>query len=80
MATQISHDPFARQSLMRETVDRRPYCGGRGCRWCGNWRHRAGKPMVGLLFRYGTERDDRGGINWHTGEFCSKSCHDSYHG
>ncbi len=75
MTTQNSRDPFARQSLVRETVSD----SARSCVWCGDWRYRGGKAVVGLLFRYGTQHDDRGGIDWHKGEFCSKSCHDSYH-
>lgn len=80
MAKTISHDPFARQSLMRETVMLPPGT----CAWCGqvkrtrfNYLANNGKPY---LYRYGTESDGRPGqTNWHDGLFCSKSCHDDYH-
>jgi hypothetical protein len=68
MSTYLSHDAFARQSLVRRVaMDWRP----NGCDWCGTKRPR--------LFCYGTEADDSGRTNWHTGAFCSKPCHNSYH-
>lgn len=67
MTAQISRDPFARTTLVRETVQ----CNDR-CAWCGS-RRKTG------MFRYGTQRDDRGGTNWHAGLFCSKGCHDDYY-
>lgn len=74
--TQISHDGFARQSLMRRVKRHqdktlREKCDG--CDWCGSHGTNS------RLFEYGTERDDRGGVNPHKGQFCSKSCHDAYH-
>lgn len=68
----IKHDGMARQSLVRETVR-----STKGCTECGSWEH-----YDHALFRYGTQRDDRmnGSVDWHTGLFCSKSCHDGYHG
>ena len=77
----ISRDPFARHDIVRRVVQTHA-----SCTWCG------GKRTVGSntparrvtlgLYEYGTERDDRPGernVNWHTGLFCCKSCHDSYH-
>lgn len=69
---QVSHDSFARQSLVKREVDA---C-GRTCQWCGRIRRN------GKLYQYGTERDDRPGLHniaWHGGLFCIKVCHDSYH-
>lgn len=69
MATQISRDPFARTTLVRDRVST-----DKGCDFCGS---RLKRPH---LYRYGTEPDrvvPR--VNWHKGVFCSKSCHDSYH-
>lgn len=74
----LSRDPFARTTLLRAVV--RPLVFGQDCRWCGGVRRtsRAGEPF---LFRYGTEPDAiRSRVDWHTGEFCSKACHDAYHG
>jgi hypothetical protein len=69
----ISRDPFARQELHRERVTVQI----EACRWCdGVKRTPAGKRY---LFQYHTESD--GGRTFpHSGPFCSKSCHDSYHG
>ncbi len=65
----ISRDPFARTEVSREIV--LPSC-GQDCQWCGGLNKR------GKLFRYITESD--GGRSYpHTGLFCSKPCHDSYH-
>jgi hypothetical protein len=67
---QISHDGFARQFTMRRVVE--PVPGG--CAWCGQLNG------YGSLFQYGTEPEDSSRLNPHQGLFCSKSCHDSYHG
>jgi hypothetical protein len=70
---QISRDPFARETLVRRVSDHQIKCTE-----CGNTRMHKGK--VAYAFEYGTERDSiSGGVNWHLGAFCSKSCHDSYH-
>lgn len=75
----ISHDPFARQSVVRRVSDNT--C---KCLWCGNHRpmrlSSLGEYHTVNAFEYGTERDDHAGVNWHRGAFCSKACHDSYHG
>ncbi len=79
----INRDPFARTSLVREAVPLHEQC---RCDWCGAYRKRqswlfVGSCIVLSLFRYGTRPDSiRGGINWHNGVFCSKGCHDAYHG
>ena len=71
---ELSHDPFARTTLMRQLV--MPLSFG-DCDWCGQHRHRNGEPLSGL-FQYGTRRDDNGRVNWHDGLFCGKSCFESY--
>jgi hypothetical protein len=67
----INRDPFARHELHRETVSTRE-----ACKWCGGTR------KGGKLFEYRTERDDStvSRRSVHNGLFCSKSCHDAYHG
>lgn len=76
----ISHDAFARLSIVRRVVvalsnTHRPCT----CAECGQPRYRAAK-LTHSLFQYGTALDDRTAIDWHRGAFCSKSCHDTYHG
>lgn len=66
---QINRDPFARHDIVRRVVQTHS-----SCTWCGS------KQSGGGLFEYGTQPDDNGRVNWHKGLFCSKSCHDSYHG
>lgn len=69
--TQISRDPFARTELHRRTLQT-----GQGCAWCGQ----SGHNRNGLcLYIYRTESDG-GRMSEHKGLFCSKSCHDAYHG
>jgi hypothetical protein len=73
---QLARDPFARQTLVRVVV--RPLH-GRTCSWCGGVRT-SQRSRTPFLYRYGTEPDAvHPGVVWHTGEFCSKSCHDAYH-
>jgi hypothetical protein len=72
--TRLSHDPFARTALVRAIVfDTKKG----GCHECGDYTRVA---RAGYLFMYGTEHDDTGRINWHQGQFCSRGCHNSYHG
>jgi hypothetical protein len=71
--TQISHDSFARTTLVR-TIVPTPL----GCDNCGNYRERLGQ-VLPSLFQYSTVRDDSGRYNKHKGLFCSKVCHDAYH-
>ena len=67
---QVSRDPFARTELHRSIVY---VAKSVTCDWCGNQRRNAS------LFRYSTESD--GGRKFeHRGLFCSKPCHDAYHG
>ncbi len=77
----INRDPFARANLVREAVPLDEQC---SCKFCGKLRKRHARALdliCAHLFRYGTQPDSiRGGINWHDGTFCSKSCHDAYHG
>jgi hypothetical protein len=70
----LSRDPFARTETVRAN-----YYNAGACSWCGQ----RGPERVGprYLYQYGTVRDDRpGSVNWHRGVFCSKGCHDAYHG
>lgn len=71
MPTQISHDPFARVSLMRVTSE--PI--STSCDWCGN-RRKSGK-----LFKYWTESDasSRAAMRRTQGLFCSVSCFRAFH-
>ena len=66
----VSRDPFAREDIVRETVET-----SNTCDWCGNMR-RGGK-----LFRYGIQPDSiNGRVNWIDGLFCNIGCMRSYHG
>ncbi len=76
----INRDPFARANLVREAVPPDELC---SCKFCGRLRKRHARALdliCAHLFRYGTAPDDADRINWHNGVFCSKSCHDAYHG
>lgn len=65
----VDRNPFARSELHREIVDT-----SERCDWCGLKRGSTGK-----LFKYSTQND--GGSRFtHKGHFCSKGCHDNYHG
>lgn len=67
----ISRDPFAREEIVRETVETTSTC-----KWCG--QHRRGGTK---LFRYGIQPDSISGrINWIDGDFCSIGCMRNYHG
>lgn len=70
--TTISHDGFARQSTVRESVSQRFNPTGKGaCKECGQQRR--------TLYRYGTERDDRLTRDRLTGPlFCSIGCARAY--
>lgn len=70
---EISHDAFARASIMRRIVYMSKPA---SCAWCGNFR---GKNQR-TLFQYGTENDGRmGRVYWREKLFCSKPCHDTYY-
>lgn len=71
----ISRDPFARTEMHRESVPASALSPNVTCSWCGNRNGRGG------LYRYRTEGDanpSRPGA--HRGLFCSKPCHDDFHG
>jgi hypothetical protein len=68
---QISRDPFARETLMRDSV--KTFA---SCSFCGSTRRDS------RLYQYITQRDAvyvHAQDNVHKGLFCSKSCHDAYH-
>jgi hypothetical protein len=72
----ISRDPFARTTLNRIVV----HANGATCAWCGGNRQHRGRALT-TLFRYVSTTDSiYGRAVTHKGLFCSKSCHDSYHG
>jgi hypothetical protein len=71
MSRLINRNPFARTELHRKTVQLE-IGSGQTCGWCGFVRD------GGKLYRYYTETDG-GRTNDHSGLFCCKSCHDSYH-
>ena len=65
---QISHDGFARESLVRDVVPTLLQT----CDWCG-------QNPYGRLFRYGVQPDSISGrINWCKGLFCCIECFRSY--
>lgn len=62
----ISHDGFARESVVRENVS----VGFQSCKWCG----------MRARYRYGTQTDQLSGlIDWWPGVFCTIGCARSYH-
>lgn len=69
----VSRNPFARHELHRRNV---PVV-SQACSWCGNVRKtKAGKFY---LYQFRCETDD--GRTYEGSQlFCSKSCHDVYHG
>ncbi len=69
---QVSHDPFARTALLRKAVSPED---GATCAWYGGTRKGGG------LFVYGLDADGvTTRIQQSSGAFCSKACHDAYHG
>jgi hypothetical protein len=70
--TTLSHDGFARQSLVRRTVHRDL---DTTCDYCGCERDNAG------LYQYGHVPDGRlsGVADWTRGYFCCKDCWELYH-
>lgn len=73
----IARDPFARTTLVRDTIQ--PLAGNHTCDFYGGGgtsrRHR-----VPFLYCFGTEPDAiHPRVAWHRGTFCSRSCHDAYH-
>ena len=82
---QLARDPFSRTDFVRRSV-----ATGAACAWCGGWRWRAGT-WIRALFQYGAWRDAAkptfeqtrphpvSGVRFDL-LFCSKTCHDSYHG
>lgn len=80
MATQVSRDPFARESLTREAVSADSM--RTGCTWCGNFAGRQTGPRLGdrrlYLFRYTVETD--GGRSYPDSKlFCSLNCRRAYY-
>lgn len=71
---QISHDGFARQSIMRETVRT-----AEGCASCGMRRQNKKGRSLYRLFRYCVQPDDSGRTNPIQGLFCSIGCMRTYH-
>jgi hypothetical protein len=72
----LSHDGFARRSTVRMNDHVSSLA---TCDWCGS----PAKPIGSLyyLYRYGTLSDGYGArADIHKGTFCSKACHDAYHG
>lgn len=63
MTTYLSHDPFTRQSVVRERAKGE-------CTWCGTpAKYRYGTEDDGVYTR----------INWSKGQFCNLKCWHSYH-
>lgn len=70
----ISRDPYARTELVRE---RTYWPDPLYCAFCGTI-HETPKGDR-YLYQYGTAHDG-GRTDWHRGAYCSKSCHDAFHG
>ena len=68
MGAYICRDPFARETLTRESVKPRP---NQTCDWCGNLNG------YGTLFLYFVEADG-GKTSQVKGAFCSVSCMRTY--
>ena len=66
----ISHDAFARRSLVRRQSELH-----QSCAWCGGWRRRNGRRNVPFLYR--TESDG-GSVGPWSKPFCSVSCYRAY--
>ncbi len=66
-------DPFARETRVR-MIEHAPNA---TCAWCGNKRHRAGKPLPSL-FRFEIHSDG-GRTTRIKGLFCSTSCLETYY-
>lgn len=65
----ISHDPFARQAVVRRVIQCTKAQGDIGCAECGSINGKGWK-----LFQYGIARDDRAGADWQSQLFCSIGC------
>lgn len=79
---QISHDPFARTSLLSETImvsskDDRMWR-TQTCDWCGQEPARRKDGSI-RLYAYYVERDDRPGKDPIKGKFCCVGCMRAYH-
>lgn len=71
MLTQISHDAFARQSILREVVSTKP---NKTCKWCGGVRKNQ------TLFQYYVQNDEYGATPRKIdGLFDSIDCMKMYH-
>jgi hypothetical protein len=71
---QVSHNPFARESMIRENV----YVTVETCAWCGNVRKT--KTGKAYLYRYGIEPDDKPGrISYLRGLYCDAHCMRAHH-
>lgn len=70
---EISHDAYARESLVREKVRTLP---GNVCSWCGQ---KKSDKKGAFLFAYGIEPDDAPfRRSFSRGLFCSVSCYHSF--
>ena len=69
----IYRDSFARQTTVRENV----YLVSGTCDWCGNVKTTPKGRKY--LYRYGSDSDG-GRLSMDRHLFCSKGCHDIYHG
>jgi hypothetical protein len=67
MPAQLRRDPFARATLVRDTLAQR---GRKDCKWCGKPRSK---------FLYGWLGDAITARYCPDGPFCSVSCWEAYH-
>jgi hypothetical protein len=63
----LSRDPFAREDVIRETVET-----DFSCEWCGSRKNNR------RLFRYGVWTDSPDKKHWQSKLFCSVGCMRSY--
>ena len=77
---EISHDPYARQTLVSRRVEVQK---NQTCQWCGRIganKHRNGMVKSLYLIQYGMEYDDSEKTDWMDQMFCSVGCMRAYTG
>lgn len=81
MATEISHDAYARQSVMRKRCNQ-----FQSCTWCGNrarWKYgiQADDSLRGVIHcRTASQFDRESKIRWSNGQYCSIGCYRQWNG
>jgi hypothetical protein len=71
----LARDPFARTTLVRDTIQ---LTGNQSCDFCGGGTTL--RRRIPFLFRFGTAPAAiHSRVTSHQGAFCSRSCHDAHH-